>query len=226
MKFFASRISVKWLAACLMTAAMLLMAGCQQGQGTNNSSASSGVVTPVQEKQEPKVEKKEEKQEKNQEFALNVYYPSEDGTKLLAVKRKVRPLASEDKYTAAVKSLMEGTKEKGKTVIIPRQAKLRSVKLVNGVAKVDFSQDLVKHFVGGSTGEEMLVGSVVGVNVICMPLVTQLMTKEDRPFFFKGLYPFFHCRGYLVQCYCYFKVFIRLKNFQALVYCRGMIRYP
>ena len=33
----------------------------------------------------------------------------------------------------------------------------------------------------------MLVGSVVGVNVICMPLVTQLMTKEDRPFFFKGL---------------------------------------
>ena len=33
----------------------------------------------------------------------------------------------------------------------------------------------------------MLVGSVVGVNVICMPLVTQLMTEEDRPFFFKGL---------------------------------------
>ena len=161
MKFFASRFSVKWLAACLMAVAMLLMAGCQQGQGTNNSSASSGVVTPVQEKQEPQVEKKEEKKEKNQEFTLNVYYPNEDGTKLLPVKRKVRPLAAEDKYTAAVKSLMEGTKEKGKIVIIPKQAKLRSVKLVNGVAKVDFSQDLVKHFVGGSTGEEMLVGSVV-----------------------------------------------------------------
>lgn len=161
MKFFASRFSVKWLAACLMAVTMLLMAGCQQGQGTNNSSASSGVVTPVQEKQEPQVEKKEEKKEKNQEFTINVYYPNEDGTKLLPVKRKVRPLSSEDKYTAAVKSLMEGTKEKGKIVIIPKQAKLRSVKLVNGVAKVDFSQDLVKHFVGGSTGEEMLVGSVV-----------------------------------------------------------------
>ena len=161
MKFFASRISVKWLAACLMAVTMMLMAGCQQGQGTNNSSASSGVVTPVQEKQEPQVEKKEEKKEKNQEFTINVYYPNEDGTKLLPVKRKVRPLSSEDKYTAAVKSLMEGTKEKGKIVILPKQAKLRSVKLVNGVAKVDFSQDLVKHFVGGSTGEEMLVGSVV-----------------------------------------------------------------
>lgn len=161
MKFFASRFSVKWLAACLMAVTMLLMAGCQQGQGTNNSSASSGVVTPVQEKQEPQVEKKEEKKEKNQEFTINVYYPNEDGTKLLPVKRKVRPLSSEDKYTAAVKSLMEGTKEKGKIVILPKQAKLRSVKLVNGVAKVDFSQDLVKHFVGGSTGEEMLVGSVV-----------------------------------------------------------------
>ena len=33
----------------------------------------------------------------------------------------------------------------------------------------------------------ILVGSLVGVNVICMPLVNQLMTKEDRPFFFKGL---------------------------------------
>ncbi|MCI7064556.1 MAG: GerMN domain-containing protein, partial [Mitsuokella jalaludinii] len=53
------------------------------------------------------------------------------------------------------------TKEKGQTNIIPKQAKLRSVKVENGTATVDFTGDLVKDFVGGSTGETMLVGSVV-----------------------------------------------------------------
>ena len=33
----------------------------------------------------------------------------------------------------------------------------------------------------------ILVGGVVGVNVICMPLVMQMMEKNDRVFYFKGL---------------------------------------
>ena len=33
----------------------------------------------------------------------------------------------------------------------------------------------------------ILVGGVVGVNVICMPLVMQMMEKEDRSYYFKGL---------------------------------------
>lgn len=33
----------------------------------------------------------------------------------------------------------------------------------------------------------ILVGGVVGVNVICMPLVMQIMEKDDRAFYFKGL---------------------------------------
>jgi len=158
MKIFASK---RWLAACLMALTLLVTAGCDQGQGTGNSSASSGTVTKVQEKQEPQAEKKEEKKAQPQEFSINVYYPNADGTKLIAVKRKVKSTAAEDKYTAAVKSLMQGTKEKSQTSIIPKQAKLRSVKVEGGVARVDFSRDLVKHFVGGSTGEEMLVGSIV-----------------------------------------------------------------
>ena len=161
MKIFASRIFGKWLAACLMAGAMLLVAGCDQGQGAGTSSGSSGTVTAVQEKQEPQPEKKEEKKAQPQEFTINVYYPNEDGTKLIGVKRKVKSTAAESQYAAAVKSLMQGTKEKGRTTIIPKQAKLRSVKVEGGIAKVDFSKDLVKHFVGGSTGEEMLVGSIV-----------------------------------------------------------------
>lgn len=158
MKIFASK---RWLAACLMVLTLLVTAGCQEGQGTSSSSGSSGSITKVQEKQAPKAEKQEKKEEKPQEISTKVYYPNADGTKLIAVKRKFTVSADKDKYAEAVKSLMQGTKEKNQSVIIPKQAKLRSVKLEGGVARVDFSQDLVKHFVGGSTGEEMLVGSIV-----------------------------------------------------------------
>ena len=158
MKIFASK---RWLAACLMVLTLLVTAGCQEGQGTSSSSGSSGSITTVQEKQAPKAEKQEKKEEKPQEISTKVYYPNADGTKLIAVKRKFTVSADKDKYAEAVKSLMQGTKEKNQSVIIPKQAKLRSVKLEGGVARVDFSQDLVKHFVGGSTGEEMLVGSIV-----------------------------------------------------------------
>ena len=60
-----------------------------------------------------------------------------------------------------MRSLLAGTQEKGQTVIIPKQAKLQSVKVADGTAKVSFSRELAKNFVGGSTGEEMLVGSIV-----------------------------------------------------------------
>ena len=60
-----------------------------------------------------------------------------------------------------MKSLMSGTDKKGTVDIIPKTAKLRSVKVKDGVAKVDFSRELIKDFNGGSTGEEMLVGSIV-----------------------------------------------------------------
>lgn len=158
MKIFASK---RWLAACLMVLTLLVTSGCQEGQGTSSSSGSSGSITTVQEKQAPKAEKQEKKEEKPQEISTKVYYPNADGTKLIAVKRKFTVSADKDKYAEAVKSLMQGTKEKNQSVIIPKQAKLRGVKLEGGVARVDFSQDLVKHFVGGSTGEEMLVGSIV-----------------------------------------------------------------
>lgn len=96
----------------------------------------------------------------SKEVKVNVYYPRDDGTGLLPVSRTVK-LEKEDKYTAALKSLLTGTKEKGQTNVIPKKAKLRSVTVKDGVATVDFSKELQQNFSGGSTGEEMLVGSIV-----------------------------------------------------------------
>ncbi|MCR5440421.1 MAG: GerMN domain-containing protein [Selenomonas sp.] len=91
---------------------------------------------------------------------IKVYYPDEQGMKLIAVKRTIKADGS-NKYTEAMKSLLQGPKDKGQIAVIPKQAKLKSVKVKGDVAYVDFSQDLVKQFTGGSTGEEMLVGSIV-----------------------------------------------------------------
>ena len=79
---------------------------------------------------------------------------------LVAVSRTIRT-EKDDKYTAAMKSLLAGTKEKDQTNVIPKKAKLRSVSVKDGIATADFSKELQQNFSGGSTGEEMLVGSIV-----------------------------------------------------------------
>ena len=60
-----------------------------------------------------------------------------------------------------MKSLLTGTKEKGQTNVFPKKAKLLGVTVKDGVATVDFSKELQSNFSGGSTGEEMLIGSIV-----------------------------------------------------------------
>ena len=141
------------IAAVLAAAAMLaLAAGC--GDEQKPAQADS----PAQTAQTKDTEKPA--QEKPKEMQVNVYYPRNDGTGLIAVSRKVNT-EKDDKYTAAMKSLLMGTKEKGQTNVIPKKAKLRSVTVKDGVATVDFSKELEQNFSGGSTGEEMLIGSIV-----------------------------------------------------------------
>ena len=141
------------IAAILAAAAMLaLAAGC--GDEQKPAQADS----PAQTVQTKDTEKPA--QVKPKEMQVNVYYPRNDGTGLIAVSRKVNT-EKDDKYTAAMKSLLTGTKEKEQTNVIPKKAKLRSVTVKDGIATVDFSKELEQNFSGGSTGEEMLIGSIV-----------------------------------------------------------------
>ncbi|MBE6073111.1 MAG: spore gernimation protein [Selenomonas ruminantium] len=152
---------MKYILLVMMTLVLLVTAGCDPNNekgAVNGSSASvsgNGAV-PAGSAAVSSADKKETAKELN----IKVYYPDDQGLKLIAVKRTIKTDAA-GKYAAAIKSLLTGTKQKGQTTIIPKQAKLKSVKVKGDTAYVDFSQDLVKHFTGGSTGEEMLVGSVV-----------------------------------------------------------------
>lgn len=152
---------------CVVALAVLLVVGGCDPQGENagkipsSSSSLASSADPAASSSSNSSGTPSAKPAQAKEITVKVYYPNSDGTKLVAVSRQVTVGEGVDKYTAAMRSLMQGTKEKGQNTILPRQAKLRSVKVQAGVAKVDFSGDIVKHFVGGSTGEEMLVASVV-----------------------------------------------------------------
>ncbi len=149
------RLNMRTFMAALMVMLMLLMAGCSGENGSNKAQESHN--TSVNSSSNTEAQAPEKKAESA--MSMTLYYPDDSGMKLIAVKRDVKP--SPDKYVAVMKSLMSGTDKKGTVDIIPKTAKLRSVKVKDGVAKVDFSRELIKDFNGGSTGEEMLVGSIV-----------------------------------------------------------------
>lgn len=149
------RLNMRTFMAALMVMLMLLMAGCSGENGSNKAQESHN--TSVASSSNTEAQAPEKKAESA--MSMTLYYPDDSGMKLIAVKRDVKP--SPDKYVAVMKSLMSGTDKKGTVDIIPKTAKLRSVKVKDGVAKVDFSRELIKDFNGGSTGEEMLVGSIV-----------------------------------------------------------------
>lgn len=141
---------MKGLLVCMMAALMLLTVGCDDQQKVKEQPKPPAQTQPAPEKPQQKPA--------DEKVTVKLYYPTEDAEKLVAVEAKV---PAKDKYKASVEALAAGTKQMGLTGIFPKGVKVRSVKVKDGLATVDFTQELTKRFVGGSTGEEMLVGSLV-----------------------------------------------------------------
>lgn len=137
--------------AALIAGAALFAAGCDETGKTPAADPASGkpgasAATDNSPAQKPAT------------VEVRLYYPDNEGEKVVPVKAKV---AEKEKYRAAVEELVKGTSEPGLTGIFPKGVKVNRVTVKNGLAVVDFSPELVERFVGGSTGEEMLIGSLV-----------------------------------------------------------------
>lgn len=146
--------SILVLALTLLCA--MVLAGCdEQKQGE----AGSKTVVSSSSRSSSSSSSSSQSGPKAQLVNIKVYYPDENATGLVAVEKSIKD--TDDKYQAAVEALMAGTDKKGLANVFPKKAKLLQVTVSGKVAKVDFSRELQKNFVGGSTGEEMLVGSVV-----------------------------------------------------------------
>ena len=161
-----------------MLALLLFTTGCEKNPP--EEPPASPPAKPVQTKPEAKPETKPEAQSPEPDKPINpagnkpakhekteqslnvkVYYPDDSGMKLVEVEREIIIDDSKDKYTAAVESLMDEPEEENLTKIFPKNAGIRSVTVHDGLATVDFDGGILKGFVGGSTGEEFLIGSIV-----------------------------------------------------------------
>lgn len=140
----------KVLLGLLLVCLVFAVSGCEKdgSSGTNNQGKQ---VTDIANKQ---------RNSTADHMEIKVYYPNNEATKLVAVKKEIKAEGN-TKYRGAVEALMEEPKDSNLTAIFPKQAKLLGVTVSGDTAKVDFDKALVEKFNGGSTGEEMLVGAIV-----------------------------------------------------------------
>ena len=160
-----------------MLALLLFTAGCDKPPNENPPAP----TPPAQTETESKTDKPEQKpldpapdksikdkenhpadnERTEQSLNVKIYYPDDSGMKLVEVEREIVVDDSIDKYTAAVETLKEEPDAENLTTIFPKKAAVRKVTVRDGLATVDFDGSILKGFVGGSTGEEFLIGSIV-----------------------------------------------------------------
>ncbi|MBR6014104.1 MAG: GerMN domain-containing protein [Selenomonadaceae bacterium] len=150
-----------------MTAVLLFTTGCDPQQPpVDKPDKPKPVQTENTDKKvEPETkEKPAEKKDTAQKFQtqeIKVFFPDDSGMKLVAVARTIKFVDESEKYSAALSELMQTPKEEGLTNIFPKHTKIKNVSRMGDTVIVDFDKDIAKNFVGGSTGEEFLVNSIV-----------------------------------------------------------------
>lgn len=158
-----------------MLALLLFTAGCEQPPDNppdkpaqtkpevkpepNKTAPTKPDVKPEPNKPAPAPKAQTERTE--QSVNVRIYYPDDSGMRLVEVEREVLVDDATDKYTAAVEALLDEPVEENLTRIFPKNAGIRRVTVDGDLAIVDLDGSILKNFVGGSTGEEFLVGSVV-----------------------------------------------------------------
>ncbi len=90
---------------------------------------------------------------------LTLYFGNDNADGLVLEQREL-VRKGESLESLVIQELIKGPQGSGKRTI-PAEAKLRSVKVENGIAYVDFSKEMQSKHWGGTAGESMTVGSVV-----------------------------------------------------------------
>ena len=140
-----------------MILALVVLAGCDSTKKAEQSPADNQGIKITDNNA---ADNSGTNQEKNIQKII-VYFPDENGEKLIPSNKTV-DLSKNDKYTAALQSLIDGPIAGKGIAIIPKNTKLLSIKIdKNKIAAVNFNKNFSSNFTGGSTGELMLIGSIV-----------------------------------------------------------------
>lgn len=160
---------IKKILALATVALMLVISGCDQQPPQNNQpNNETQTQTDTDKKDKKTPEPKNDKQTKPEQpkaqaktLEIKAYYPDKSGIGLVALNRKIKIYDDGEKYLEAVKILTVKPGEKDVIEIFPKGAEIVGAKLEGNIVVVNFSQGTATHFVGGSTGEELLISSVV-----------------------------------------------------------------
>ena len=152
------RLKLKSMLSILAISMLLIVAGCSEQSNNSSSPATTKIEQAMDKSSDTTTDKKEEKATIS---TVNIYFPDDNGEKLILSTRQINP-KREDKYLATIQTLIDGpTSAKEGIYIMPKGTKILSVKIDNEIATVDFSKEFKSNFSGGSTGEVMLIGSIV-----------------------------------------------------------------
>lgn len=150
---------IKFIMAMVIVCVLAITAGCTQQ--ANNIDSNSNNNTPIEKSSAIDSSSSELKVENKNLAGVIIYFPDINGEKLIPAQRQIN-LNREDKYQAVVQALIDGPiSDKEGIYIMPKDTKVLSVTVKNNIATVDFNQEFKTNFTGGSTGELMLIGSIV-----------------------------------------------------------------
>ena len=151
---------VKKILISAITVLLLLTTGCEKNVPPEDNPKQTNVApsTNSDDENKPAPIKKENGVTT---MEVTVYYPDQAGMALIPVKREIKFTDDSQKYIETVNCLLDSPAEEELTKIFPKGAKINSITLKNDTAVVDLDSGITKNFVGGSTGEEFLINSVV-----------------------------------------------------------------
>ena len=152
---------MKKILLSVMTALLLLTAGCDNPHPKDPAENPGQQNVGNETKNPSDVNNPNSSNDSMKTMKITVYYPDDAGMSLVPVEREIKFSNDEEKYISAVNCLLDVPNEDNITKIFPDGAKIRRISRDGNTAVVDLDSGITKNFVGGSTGEEFLINSVV-----------------------------------------------------------------
>lgn len=171
---------IRCLLTILSIIILLMVAGCDnQNTATSGNNSQKSNETAQTEIAVSQNDGKTATDTKKQ-IEVTVYFPDANAEKLIAAKRQIPD--NDSKYTETVNALIAGPASKAEGIsVMPKGAKVLHVTVNNNTATVDFNKEFQTNFTGGSTGEIMLIGSIVDTLTEFPEIKAVQFTLEGRP---------------------------------------------
>ncbi len=138
----------KWLFASILAIVLMLLTACGQfhSKEDNGQNASPDPVS-------------EPPQEEVQTYAVELYFADADLMHLYKVEREVQAEEEDELPLETLKLWIQGPEQEELAGLIPTDVEVKDLKIAEGLATVNFSEEILKANVG-STGELFILDSL------------------------------------------------------------------